>query len=66
MNYGELLKYYREDVGLSQRELAKRIGTSSQNVNRWERGEVVPSIDFFIKLADFYGISLDELVGRKI
>ena len=31
----------------------------------WERGEVIPSIEVCIKLADFFNITLDELVGRK-
>ncbi len=64
--YGEALRYHREALGISQLELSKRIGTSHQNVNRWERGEVLPNIDFCVKLADFYGISLDELVGRDL
>lgn len=63
-NYGEALKQQRESLQLSQVELAKKVGTSHQNINRWERGEVLPNIDFCVKLADFYGISLDELVGR--
>lgn len=62
--YGEFLKQQRESLQLSQVELAKKVGTSHQNINRWERGEVLPNIDFCVKLADFYGISLDELVGR--
>lgn len=65
INYGKALKNQREIAGLSQLELSKQIGTSHQNINRWERGEVIPNIDFCVKLADFYGISLDELVGRK-
>ena len=64
MNYGEALKFQRETAELSQLELSKKIGTSHQNINRWERGEVLPNIDFCVKIADFYGISLDELVGR--
>ncbi|MCH5146375.1 MAG: helix-turn-helix transcriptional regulator [Clostridiales bacterium] len=66
MNYGESLKYHRENAGLSQHELARKIGTSCQNISRWEGGKVLPNIDFCVKLADFYCISLDELVGRKI
>ena len=62
-NYGEFFKYQREAAGLNQPELAKKIGTSQTNVSRWERGIVLPSIDFCVKLANFYGISLDELVG---
>ncbi|MDE7087783.1 MAG: helix-turn-helix domain-containing protein [Clostridia bacterium] len=64
INYGEALKYQRENLGLSQLELSKKLGTSHQNISRWERGEVLPNIDFCVKLADFYGISLDELIGR--
>lgn len=66
LNYGEALKYHREEAGISQLALSKMIGTSHQNVNRWERGEVLPNIDFCVKLADFYGITVDELIGRKI
>lgn len=65
MNYGEALKYQREEAGLSQLELSKKIGTSHQNISRWEKGEVLPSIDFCVKLADFYGITVDELIGRE-
>lgn len=65
MDYGEALKYQRETAGLSQLELANKTGISHQNINRWEKGEVLPNIDFCVKLADFYGISLDELVNRK-
>jgi transcriptional regulator with XRE-family HTH domain len=64
LNYGEALKYQRELAGLSQLELSKKIGTSHQNVNRWERGEVLPNIEFCVLLADYYCITLDELVGR--
>ena len=64
LNYGESLKYYREISGLSLVALANKIGTSHQNLSRWEKNEVLPSIDFCVKLADFYGISIDELIGR--
>lgn len=64
MNYGEAFAYQREINGLSKSELAKKIGTSHANICRWEAGLIIPSIDFCVKLADFYGISLDELIGR--
>lgn len=66
MDYGEALKYQREMAELSQLELANKTGISHQNINRWEKGEVLPNIDFCVKLADFYGITLDELINRKI
>lgn len=64
LNYGEAFKEQREKLGLSQSTVAKKINTSHQNVNRWESGKILPSIDFCVKLADLYGITLDELVGR--
>lgn len=66
INYGEALRIQREAAGISQNELSRKIGTSHQNISRWERGEVLPNLDYCIKLADFYGISLDDLIGRKI
>ena len=63
-NYGEYLKEQRERLGLSQSAVANKINTSHQNISRWESGKILPSIDFCVKLADLYGVSLDELVGR--
>ena len=64
INYGEYLKEQREKLGLSQSAVANKINTSHQNISRWESGKILPSIDFCVKLADLYGVSLDELVGR--
>lgn len=63
-NYKEALKYQREQACLSQHQLAEKTGISQANISRWENGETIPNIEFCIKLADFYGITLDELVGR--
>ena len=64
-NYGEALKEQREKLGLSQSMVANKINTSHQNISRWESGKTLPSIDFCVKLADLYDVSLDELVGRN-
>ena len=63
-NYGEALKNHRESNNLSQLELAKHTGLSQQAISLWEKNLRVPSIANCEILADFYGISLDELVGR--
>lgn len=63
INYGENLKFHRECAGLNQPELAKQLGISQANISRWESGAVLPNIEFCIKLADFYGITIDELLG---
>ena len=59
------LKDLRESAGLTQRDLSEKIGTSHRNIGRWENGENDISSFFLIKLADFFGCSIDYLVGRE-
>ena len=63
-NYGEILKEHRLESGKTLLQVEKETGISNQNLSRWENGKVLPNIDFCVQLADYYGISLDELVGR--
>ncbi len=63
-NCGEALKYQREIAGLSQSALAKATGISQQKISYYESGKHSPPIEDCLRLADFYGITLDELVGR--
>ena len=65
MSIGEELKSHRLANNLSLLELEKATGISNQNLSRWERDLVLPNIQFCIQLANFYEISLDELVGRE-
>lgn len=65
MNYGEALKYQRELRGYSQNQLSEKTKISQQMISYWEANKGLPNIDFCVKLADFYGITVDELIGRK-
>ena len=62
---GENLKEWREEAGLSRRKLAKITGIHQNMLSRWEAGTNLPSIRGLITLANFYHISLDELVDRE-
>jgi len=55
----------RKANNLSQRQLAVKIGTSQANLSRWEQGLNEPSIMECWRLADFFDVSIDELVGRR-
>ena len=55
----------RKESGLSQRQLAKEIGTSQANLSRWEKGVNEPSIIECWKIADYFSVSIDYLCGRK-
>jgi transcriptional regulator with XRE-family HTH domain len=49
------LKYYRKDQGMTQEELAERVGTKKSNISRLESGRYNPSLDFLVKVADGLG-----------
>ena len=57
-----ILLQYRKKSGLSQEELASKIGVSRQAVSKWERAEASPDTDNLILLAKVYGVTLDELL----
>lgn len=55
----------RKNAKLSQRQLASIIGTSQANLSRWEQGLNEPSVVECWRIADFFGVSIDYLCGRK-
>lgn len=64
INIGNAIKEHRKAYGISQTALAKETQISQQNISRWENNTHVPNIIECIQLADFYEITLDELIGR--
>ena len=61
MTLREKLIVLRDRAGLSQMELAERLGVSRQAVSRWESGDTTPTMDKLKSLAKIYGVSLDWL-----
>lgn len=56
--YGEVLRERRKELGLTQKELAERIGRERTYINRIERGETDLQLSSFIRIADALGIAL--------
>ena len=61
MTLREKLIVSRNKAGLSQMELAERLGVPRQAVSRWESGDTTPAMDKLKSLAKIYGVSLDWL-----
>jgi len=61
----ENIKKLRLARGLNQVEFAKILSVTKQCVSNWENDNVVPSIDMLCKIADFFGVSTDYLLGRS-
>lgn len=66
MTLGERIAYYRGALGLSQGELAEKLGVSRQAVSKWETDAGLPDLDRLIALSGLYNITLDELVKGSV
>ena len=58
----ENLVYYRREKGLTQAALAETLNYSDKSVSKWERGEGVPDITVLCRLAEYYGITVNDLL----
>ena len=65
MNFREHILELRVKRGILQKDIAEAIGVSLQTYQRYEYGTREPRISKLIALADFYDMSLDELVCRE-
>lgn len=61
----DTISFYRKRQGLTQEELAKKLGVTNQSVSKWESAQCCPDIRLLPLLADIFEISIDELFGRK-
>ena len=65
MTLMDRLKELRKNRNVTQKQVAENIETGERNYRRYEYGESDPTYKVLIKIADFYDVSLDYLVGRS-
>ena len=61
----ENIRELRMQCGLNQVEFAKCMNVTKQCVSNWENDNVQPSIEMLVRMADFFGVSTDRLLGRE-
>ena len=59
------LRELRSKSGLTQNEIANKLGVTGQTILNWENGIYEPKINQLIQLADLFSVSIDYLVERK-
>ena len=62
--FSQQLQMLRKQRGLSCKALGELCGLSKNTVAKYERGERRPSLDALLAIADFFGVTMDELLGR--
>ncbi|MBR3845867.1 MAG: helix-turn-helix transcriptional regulator [Clostridia bacterium] len=66
VKFGSFLKKLRKEHGLTQEELAEKLGVTNRTVSRWETGTNIPDVDVLIYLSELYQVDLKELLdGEK-
>lgn len=66
MNFSDRLKEIRKNAGLSQEQLAEKIGVSRQAVTKWETGKGLPDIENIVIIAEIFKTTLDELITANV
>ena len=66
MTIGEKITHLRIVSGISQDELAKKLGVSRQSLSKWENDETQPQLDNIKQLCELFKISADELIDDKV
>lgn len=64
-NFSEMLAYLRKRDGLSQKDLADRLGISRSTVGMYETGEREPSFEILSTISEIFEVSIDTILGNK-
>ena len=62
---GKNIAAYRRNAGITQAELARKINYSDKSVSKWESGNGVPDVLVLMRLAELFGVSVNDLVGES-
>lgn len=62
--FGENLAYERKVAGLTQKELADRMGIKQQQLSRWERNQIEPTVSSIVTIAKALDVTYDELFNE--
>lgn len=65
MTFAEKLKSIRKQAGMSQEQLAEKLGVSRQAVTKWETDAGIPDIENIMSISAFFDISIDELLSNE-
>lgn len=66
MNFSDKLKEIRKNEGLSQEQLAEKIGVSRQAITKWETGKGLPDVENMVIIAEIFKTTIDELLRDSV
>lgn len=63
--FGERIKRLRENSNLTQKELANALGITQSALSKYEKGERLIKLQFIKRLSEYFGVTEDEIIGKK-
>ena len=64
IKFAERIRDLRKDEGISQADLAEKLGVTQRRISYWERGDVEPDMYSLWKISDYFEVSVDYLIGK--
>ena len=62
---GGFLKDLRKEKGITQEQLAEKLGVSGRTISRWETGNNMPDISLLVEIAEYFDVSIPEIIKGK-
>ena len=62
---GKFIAELRKGQGLTQEQLAEKIGVTNKTVSRWETGKYLPPADLLLIMSDMFGVNINEILSGK-
>ena len=62
---GSFLRELRKEQRITQEDLAEKLNVSSRTISRWETGSNMPDISLLIEIADFFDVSIPEIINGE-
>ena len=63
--FADRVKYLRQSRELNQVQFAQKMEVTKQSVSNWENDNIMPSVEMLAKIADFFNVTADYLLGRE-
>ena len=60
--FAQNLVFFRNQMNISQKDIAEKLGTNNKNISKWENAETVPDVFTIKKIADIFNITVDTLI----
>ena len=65
VQFSERIKALRNEKGVGQNKMAEDLSVSNASISYWETGKQIPSAEVIFKMATYFGVSADYLLGLK-